>query len=116
MHEGCFTSRTYKDPRRKESDKVRISAVEQEIFKCEGMVERGFSTNHSIITDFIPKNKKDSDEIVEMIFKLHDRLQDLQAQFYDLENQNSEYESHFKRMSIAANFSIPHTSSSFFNG
>ncbi|KAE8808043.1 40s ribosomal protein s5-1 [Hordeum vulgare] len=98
------------------SEKARLAAVEHEIFKCQGMVEHGLSTNHSMITDFIREHNMDIKEIAKMIFKLHERLRDLLAQTYDLQNQNCKYEYHFKRMSIAADFKIPDTGSSFFNG
>ncbi|KAE8795777.1 40S ribosomal protein S5-1 [Hordeum vulgare] len=31
---------------------ARLEAVEHEIFRCQGMVERGLGTNHSMITEF----------------------------------------------------------------
>ena len=40
--------------------------------------------------------------IGETIFKLHEKIEHLQAQIYDLQNQNCEYEYRFKRMSLAA--------------
>ncbi|KAI4976006.1 hypothetical protein ZWY2020_049614 [Hordeum vulgare] len=116
MHEGVLHIRDLQGLKKEGSEKGSLAPVEQEIFKCQGMVERGLTSNQSMITDSIRKNRKDNDEIVEMIFKLHERLQDLQAQIYDLQNQNCEYESRFQRMSIVANFSIPDTNSSFFNG
>ncbi|KAE8800380.1 40S ribosomal protein S5-1 [Hordeum vulgare] len=88
MHEGVLHIRDMQGSKKEGSEKARLAAVEQEIFKCQGMVEHGLSANHSMITDAISKNKKDSDEIVEMIFKVHDRLQDLEAQIFDLRNQN----------------------------
>ncbi|KAE8795700.1 40s ribosomal protein s5-1 [Hordeum vulgare] len=89
MLEGVLHTRDIQGPKKEESQKDKIALVEPEIFKCEGMVERGLDTNHSMITDFIREDKMDSKKIVEMIFKLHDRLEDLQAQIYDLQNQNS---------------------------
>lgn len=55
-------------------------------------------------------------EIVDAISKLHTQLQDLQAQINDLQNQNFEDKSRFKRMSIAVDFRIQETRSSFFDG
>jgi hypothetical protein len=40
----------------------------------------------------------------------------LQAQLYDLQNQNCEYEARFKQMSVAASFRILETKSSFLDG
>ncbi|KAI4994750.1 hypothetical protein ZWY2020_034391 [Hordeum vulgare] len=77
IHEGLLHIHDVQGPKKEGSEKARFAAVEQEILKCQGMVERGLSTNHSMSTDSTRKNKKDNDEIVEMICKLHDRLQDL---------------------------------------
>ncbi|KAE8783049.1 40S ribosomal protein S5-1 [Hordeum vulgare] len=82
MHERVLHTWDVQGPKREGSEKARLAVVEQEFFKCQGMVERGLSANHSMIIDFICKNKKDNNEIVEIILKLHDRLQDLQAQIF----------------------------------
>ncbi|KAE8775516.1 hypothetical protein D1007_51957 [Hordeum vulgare] len=79
MHKGVLHIHDVPGPKKEGSEKARLTTVEQEIFKSQGVVERGLLVNHSMITTSIRKNKKDIDEIVEMIFKLHDRLQDLQA-------------------------------------
>ncbi|KAE8771559.1 40S ribosomal protein S5-1 [Hordeum vulgare] len=91
LREGMIHILDVQGAKKEGSEKVRLVAMEQEIFKCEGMVEHGLSTNHSMVMNFIPDNKKDMKEILDMIFKLHDRLQDLQAQIYDLQNQNSPF-------------------------
>ena len=86
------------------SEKARLATVEHEIFKCQGMVERGLCANHSMITEFIREHKVDGKNIGDVIFKLNDQIDYLQAQIYDLQNQNFEYEAKFKGMSLAANF------------
>jgi hypothetical protein len=60
-----------------------------------------------MITDFIREHKVDGKNIGDVIFKLNDRIDYLQAQIYDLQNQNFEYEAKFKGMSLAANFRTP---------
>ncbi|KAE8820481.1 40s ribosomal protein s5-1 [Hordeum vulgare] len=107
MHEGVLHMRDVQGPKKEGSNNARLAIVEHEIFKCQGIMERGLSANHSMIMDFIHEHKMDNAEIVEMILKLYDKFQDLQAQIFDLQNQNHEYEFHFKSMSIAASFSIP---------
>jgi hypothetical protein len=47
---------------------------------------------------------------------LHETTNTLQAQLYDLQNQNCEYEARFKQMSDAASFRILETKSSFLDG
>ncbi|KAE8774339.1 40S ribosomal protein S5-1 [Hordeum vulgare] len=88
MCEGVLHIWDVQGPKKEGSEKARLATVEQEIFKCEGMVERGLNANHSMITNFIHEPKMDNKEIGEIIFKLYDRIQDLQAQIYDLQNQN----------------------------
>jgi hypothetical protein len=80
------------------------------------MVERGLNANHTMITEFTRDHKLDAKNIGEAIFKLHEKIEHLQAQIYDLQNQNCEYEDRFKRMSLAADLRIPETRSSFYDG
>ena len=77
------------------------------------MVERGLDSNHIMITEFTNNHKLDTKDIGEAIFKLHEKIEHLQAQIYDLQNQNCEYEYRFKRMSLATDLRIPETRSSF---
>ena len=63
--------------------------------------------------EFTNNHKLDDKNIGEAIFKLHEKIERLQAQIYDLENQNCEYGYRLKRMSLAADLRIPETRSSF---
>ena len=69
-----------------------------------------------MITEFTNNHKLDAKVIGETIFKLQEKIEHLQAQIYDLQNQNCEYEYRFKRMSLAADLRIPETRSSFYDG
>ena len=60
-----------------------------------------------MITEFTNKHKLDDKNIWDTIFKLHEKIEHLQAQIYDLQNQNYEYEYRFKRMSLTADLRIP---------
>ena len=95
---------------------TRLEAMEQQVFKCQEMVEHGLDVNHIMITEFTNNMKLDDRNIGETIFKLHEKIEHLQAQIYDLQNQNCEYEYRFKRMSLAADLRIPETRSSFYDG
>ena len=95
---------------------TRLEAMEQQVFKCQEMVERGLDSNHIMITEFTNNHKLDVKDIGEAIFKLHEKIEHLQAQIYDLQNQNCEYEYRFKRMSLAVDLRIPETRSSFYDG
>ncbi|KAE8797784.1 40S ribosomal protein S5-1 [Hordeum vulgare] len=57
MHEVMLHIRDVQGPKKEGSEKARLAAVEQEIIKCQWMVKRGWSANHSMITDFIQENK-----------------------------------------------------------
>ena len=116
MREGLLHIRDVEGPRKTESTEARLEALEQEVFKCQEMVERGLDSNHIMITEFTNNHKLDVKDIGEAIFKLHEKIEHLQAQIYDLQNQNCEYEYRFKRMSLAADLRIPETRSSFYDG
>src|SRR5215216_273725 len=79
------------------------------------MVERRHNANHSMIIEFTRDHKLDNNSIGEAIFRLHAKIEHLQAQIYDLQNQNYEYEYRFKRVSLAADSRIPETRSSFYD-
>ena len=109
VRDGLLHIRDVEGPRKTGSTEARLEALEQEIFKCREMVERGLNSNHIMITEFTNNHKLDVKDIGEAIFKLHEKIEHLQAQIYDLQNQNHEYEYRFKRMSLAADLRIPET-------
>ena len=92
MHEGVLHIRDVEGPTRAGSVETRLQAMEQQVFKCQGMVERGLNANHMMIAEFTNNHKLDAKNIGETIFKLHEKIEHLQAQIYDLQNQNCEYE------------------------
>ena len=103
-------------PRHTGSVETKLEAMEQQVFKCQGMVERGLNANQMMITEFTNNHKLDAKVIGETIFKLQEKIEHLQAQIYDLQNQNCEYEYRLKRMSLAADLRILETRSSFYDG
>ncbi|KAE8805619.1 40S ribosomal protein S5-1 [Hordeum vulgare] len=98
MNEGVLHIRDVEGPKRTESVVARLEAMEQQVFKCQGMVERGLNANHMKITEFTDKHKIDAKDIREHLFKLYDGIDHLRNQIYDLQNQNYEYEYRFKAM------------------
>jgi hypothetical protein len=116
MREGVLHIRDVQGPRKTGSVEARLEAVEQEIFKCQGMVERGLCVNHSMIAEFTRDQRVDGELMRDIIFKLNERINYLQGQIYDLQNQNYDYEARFKRMSLATSFRTPETRSSFYDG
>ena len=106
MCEKVLHIRDVEGPRHTRSVETKLGAMEQQVFKCQGMVERGLNANQMMIAEFTNNHKLDAKNIGETIFKLHEKIEQLQAQIYDLQNQNYEYEYRFKRMSLAADLRI----------
>ncbi|KAE8814674.1 40S ribosomal protein S5-1 [Hordeum vulgare] len=88
MHEGVLHIRYVQGPKKVGSEKARLAAVQQDIFKSQGMVEHGLSANHSMIIDFIWVNKLDTKNMGEIVSKLQDRIDHLQDQVYELQGEN----------------------------
>ncbi|KAE8805084.1 40S ribosomal protein S5-1 [Hordeum vulgare] len=88
MREGVLHIRDVEGPKKTESMEARLEAMEQQVFKCQGMVERGLNANHMMITEFTNKHKIDANDIGKHLSRLYDRIDHFQAQIYDLHNQN----------------------------
>jgi uncharacterized coiled-coil DUF342 family protein len=95
---------------------ARMEALEQEVFKYKKMAEREVDIIHRINRELITKHKKETVELWDDILSLHETTNKLQAQLYDLQNKNYEYETRFKQMSATASFRILETESSFLDG
>ncbi|KAI4980723.1 hypothetical protein ZWY2020_021208 [Hordeum vulgare] len=113
MREGMLHIRDVEGPKKTGSMEVRLEAMEQQVFKCQGMVERGLNANHMMITEFTSKHMIDANDIGKHLSRLYDRIDHLQAQIYDVQNQNYEYEYRFKSIQLAADLRISETRSSF---
>ena len=116
LRDGLLHIRDEEGPKGTGSMETRLEAVEQQVFKCQRMVERGINASHMMLAEFTNNYKPDAKNTEEAIFKLHEKIEHLQAQVYDLQNRNCEYEYRFKRMSLAADLRIPETRSSFYDG
>ncbi|KAK1681759.1 hypothetical protein QYE76_042607 [Lolium multiflorum] len=85
--------------------------------KGEGSLEdRMEKLEQEIVSELIDGHKKETAKLWDDIFSLHDTTNKLQAQLYDVHNQNCEYENRFKRISHAASFRFPETKMSFVDG
>ncbi|KAE8820502.1 40S ribosomal protein S5-1 [Hordeum vulgare] len=80
--------RDVKGPKKTGSVEARLKAMEQQVFRCQRMVERGLNANHMMITEFTSNHKMDAIDIEKHLSKLYDRVDQLQGQIYDLQNQN----------------------------
>jgi hypothetical protein len=113
MHEGVLYIQDIQGPKKTGRVESRLKAMEQEVFLCKGMVERGLNTNHLMFKDFTRDCKEEDKSMWGIVSKQIDYLQ---GQIYDLQNQNLEYEARFKGMSLAASCRTPGTFSSSYDG
>ncbi|KAE8799048.1 40S ribosomal protein S5-1 [Hordeum vulgare] len=88
MREGMLHIRDVEGPKKTGSMETRLETMEQQVFKCQGMVERGLNANHMVITEFTNKHKIDDNDIGKHLSRLYDRIDHLQVEIYDLQNQN----------------------------
>ncbi|KAI5017586.1 hypothetical protein ZWY2020_042474 [Hordeum vulgare] len=116
MSEGMLHIRGVEGPKKTRSVETRLEAMEQQVFKCQGMVERGLNANHMMIPEFTSNHKMDAIDIGKHLSRLYDRVDQLQGQIYDPQNQNCEYEYKFKSIRLVADLRIPATRSSCHDG
>ncbi|KAE8796705.1 40S ribosomal protein S5-1 [Hordeum vulgare] len=88
MSEGMLHIRDVEGPKKTRSVETRLEALEQQVFMCQGMVERGLNANHMMITEFTSNHKMDAINIGKHLSTLYDMVDQLQGQIYDLQNQN----------------------------
>ncbi|KAE8790340.1 UDP-galactose transporter 1-like [Hordeum vulgare] len=80
MREGVLHIRDVEGPKKTGSMETRLEAMEQQVFKCQGMVEHGLTANHMMITEFTNKHSIDANDIGKHLSRLYDRVDQLQAQ------------------------------------
>ncbi|KAE8784040.1 40S ribosomal protein S5-1 [Hordeum vulgare] len=80
--------RDVEGPKKTGSVETRLEAMEQQVFKFQGMVKRGLNANHTMITEFTSNHNMDAIDIGKHLSRLYDRVDQLQGQIYDLQNQN----------------------------
>ena len=54
---GVLHIRNVEGPQRTGSVETRLEAMEQQVFKCQEMVERGLDSNHMMIAEFTNNHK-----------------------------------------------------------
>jgi hypothetical protein len=116
LKDGELQIEDVQGPKGEGSLEARKEALEQEVFKYKKMAEREVDIIHRINKELIAKHKKETAELWDDILSLHETTNKLQAQLYDLQNQNCGYEARFKQMSAATSFRILDTKSSFLDG
>jgi hypothetical protein len=116
LKDGELQIKDAQGPKGERSLEARMEALEQEVFKYKKMAECKVNIIHRINQELVTKYKKETTELWKDIFLLHETTNQLQAQLYDLQNQNCEYEARFKQMSAAASFRILEIKTSFLDG
>ncbi|KAK1605233.1 hypothetical protein QYE76_028906 [Lolium multiflorum] len=114
--DGELQIKDVQGPKGEGSLEDRMEKLEQGVFNYKKMVEREVDIFHKIVSELIDGHKKETAKLWDDIFSLHDTTNKLQAQLYDVHNQNCEYENRFKRISHAASFRFPETKMSFVDG
>jgi hypothetical protein len=116
LKDGKVQTEDVQGPKGEGSLEARMEELDQEVFRYKKMAECEVDIIHTINQELIAKHKKETTELWDDILSLHETTNKLQAQLYDLQNQNCEYETKFKQMSAAASFRILETKSSFLDG
>ena len=116
MRDGVLHIRDVQGPKGTRSVEARLEAMEQEVFRCKGMVERGLNANHLMIANYTRDLKVDGKSMKDIVFSFNEQINFLQSQIYDLQNQVFEYEARFKGMSLATSCRTRETHSSSYNG
>ncbi|KAE8778945.1 40S ribosomal protein S5-1 [Hordeum vulgare] len=74
MCEGVLHIQDVQGPKKKGTMEDRLEEVEQEIFRCQGMVEHGLSANHLMITEFTHDQKVDGRSLKDIVFTLNEQI------------------------------------------
>ena len=80
------------------------------------MAEHEVDIIHKFFSELITEHQKETAELKDEVLSLRQTTNELQAQFYDVQNQNGEYEVSFKCISAAASFRMMETTMSFVDG
>ncbi|KAE8789723.1 40S ribosomal protein S5-1 [Hordeum vulgare] len=74
MRDGVLHIRDVQGPKGTRSVDARLEAMEQEVFRCKGMVERGFNANHLMIAEYTRDLKVDGKSMKDIVFSLNKQI------------------------------------------
>ncbi|KAE8808958.1 40S ribosomal protein S5-1 [Hordeum vulgare] len=106
MRNGVLHIHDVQGPKGTGSMEARLEAMEEEVFRCKGMVELGLNANHLMIADYTCDLKVGGMSMKDIVFSLNDQINFLHSQIHDLQSQVFEYEARFKGMSLVASCKI----------
>ena len=113
VEDGVLHKEDLERPVGEGSTEERLKEMEQEVIKYKKMVERSVEDNFDMMNELKTFHKKETKGMLSSLSKLEEKLYALQAQIYDLQNQNCEYELKLSRMGLAIECRIPETKMSF---
>ena len=113
VEDGVLRKEDLKGPVKGGSTEDRLKEMEQEDLKYKKMVERSVEDNFDMMNELKAFHKK---EMMSSLTALEDKVYEIQAQIYDLQNQNCEYELKLLRMGLATECRILETQMSFETG
>jgi hypothetical protein len=91
LEDGKVQIEDVRGPKGEGSLEARMEELEQEVFRYKKMVEREVDIIHKISAELMAEHKETA-KLWDDILSLHETTNKLQAQLYDVQNQNSEYE------------------------
>ncbi|KAK1605053.1 hypothetical protein QYE76_028726 [Lolium multiflorum] len=86
--DGELRIKDVQGPKGEGSLEDRMEKLEQEVFNYKKMAEREVDIFHKIVSKLIDGHKKETAKLWDDIISLHDTSNKLQAQLYDVQNQN----------------------------
>src|SRR3954469_23053023 len=116
VEDGVLHKEDMKGPVKEGSTEERLKDMEHEVFKFKKMVERGVEANFDIMNNMEAFHKKEMKEMWSSLTTLEEKVFELPAQIYNLQNQNCEYELKFLRMGLGAECRILEAETSFKTG
>ncbi|KAE8786526.1 40S ribosomal protein S5-1 [Hordeum vulgare] len=84
MRDRVLHIRDVQGPKGIGSMEARLEAMEQEVFRCKGMVERGLNANHLMIANYTRDLKVDGKSMKDIVFSLNEKINFLHSQIHDL--------------------------------
>ncbi|KAK1667395.1 hypothetical protein QYE76_055554 [Lolium multiflorum] len=101
--DGELQIKDVQGPKGEGSLEDRMEKLEQEVFNYKKMAEREVDIFHKIVSELIAEHEKETAKLWGDILSLHDTTNKLQAQLYDVQNQNWVHRKSHSRLCGAEN-------------
>jgi hypothetical protein len=92
LKDGELQIKDVQGPKGEGSLEARMEVLEQEVFKYKKMAEREVDIVYRINQELVAKYKKETTELWRDVLSLQEMTSQLQAQLYDVQNQNCDAE------------------------